>query len=106
MLTHVSKLGYFSCSHLHCERLKDLVADHLDHIHYINDILCLNIVELNEILTEYLLDRLIIPLYLYSLVTDHNAQVCSKLSFFSSWKNNSTGLSFCMVMTDVHECLF
>ena len=71
----------FFCSHLHCERLKDLVADHLDHLHYINDILCLNILELNEILTEYLLDRLIIPLYLYSLVTDENAPLVCILLF-------------------------
>ncbi|XP_028395434.1 protein CLEC16A-like [Dendronephthya gigantea] len=64
--------------HLHCGRLKDLVADHLDHLHYINDILCLNILELNEILTEYLLDRLIIPLYLYSLVADEDAPLQCK----------------------------
>ena len=75
---------YFSCSHLHCERLKDLVADHLDHLHYINDILCLNIVELNEILTEYLLNRFIIPLYLYSLVTDDISQVSFQNSTISS----------------------
>lgn len=78
-------------SHLHCERLKDLVADHLDHLHYINDILCLNIAELNEILTDYLLDRLIIPLYVHSFVDNDLEEVTNLFlqhyifSFFSIW---------------------
>jgi len=49
-------------------RLKDLVAEHLDHVHYLNDILCLRIENLNEVLTGHLLNRLFIPLYVYSLV--------------------------------------
>lgn len=49
------------------DRLADLVAEHLDHLHYLNDILCLNIDELNEVLVEHLLNRLLIPLYVYSL---------------------------------------
>ncbi|GLV34551.1 endosomal maturation defective [Carabus blaptoides fortunei] len=48
-------------------RLADLVAEHLDHLHYINDILCLNIIDLNRVLTEHLLYKLLIPLYIYSL---------------------------------------
>lgn len=48
--------------------LKDLVAEHVDHLHYINDIYCLNIGCLNSILTDQLLNRLVIPLYLNSLL--------------------------------------
>lgn len=48
-------------------RLADLVAEHLDHLHYLNDILCLNIEPLNEVLTDHLLNRLFLPLYIYSL---------------------------------------
>ena len=43
------------------------VADHLDHLHYLHDILCLKIDKLNVILTDHLLNRLLIPLYVYSL---------------------------------------
>lgn len=43
------------------------MAEHLDHLHYLNDILCLNITDLNEVLTEHLLHKLLIPLYIYSL---------------------------------------
>ncbi|XP_023229804.1 protein CLEC16A homolog [Centruroides sculpturatus] len=48
-------------------RLADLVAEHLDHLHYLNDILCLQIEALNDVLTDHLLNRLLIPLYVYSL---------------------------------------
>jgi protein CLEC16A len=46
---------------------QDLVAEHLDHLHYLNDILCLNIESLNRVLSDHLLNRLFIPLYMYSL---------------------------------------
>lgn len=48
-------------------RLADLVAEHLDHLHYLNDILRLNIDPLNQVLTDHLLNRLFLPLYIYSL---------------------------------------
>ncbi|XP_022916818.1 protein CLEC16A homolog isoform X2 [Onthophagus taurus] len=48
-------------------RLSDLVAEHLDHLHYLNDILCLNITDLNQVLTDHLLHKLLIPLYIQSL---------------------------------------
>ncbi|KAF7266633.1 hypothetical protein GWI33_020130 [Rhynchophorus ferrugineus] len=50
-------------------RLSDLVAEHLDHLHYLNDILCLNITDLNQVLTNHLLNKLLIPLYIYSLAS-------------------------------------
>ena len=49
------------------DRLADLVAEHLDHLHYLNDILCINIDALNEVLTDQFLNRLLIPLYVYCL---------------------------------------
>ncbi|KPJ08821.1 Protein CLEC16A [Papilio machaon] len=52
------------------QKLDDLVAEHLDHLHYINDILCLNIPDLNDVLTEHLLHKLLIPLYIYSLTCE------------------------------------
>ena len=54
-------------SHRSLNRLKDLVAEHLDHLHYLNDILCLQIDALNAVLTDHLLNRLFIPLYIYSI---------------------------------------
>lgn len=58
---------YFCFSHQSQNRLSDLVAEHLDHLHYLNDILCLNITDLNQVLTEHLLHKLLIPLYICSL---------------------------------------
>nr|XP_024215509.1 protein CLEC16A homolog isoform X3 [Halyomorpha halys] len=49
-------------------RLADLVAEHLDHLHYLNDILSLNIEELNDVLIDHLLNKLFIPLYIFSLL--------------------------------------
>lgn len=62
----------FFFSHQSHNRLADLVAEHLDHLHYINDILCLNIIDLNRVLTEHLLHKLLIPLYIYSLTGFRN----------------------------------
>lgn len=53
-------------------RLSDLVAEHLDHLHYLNDILCLNIQDLNKVLSEHLLHKLLVPLYVYSLMRHRN----------------------------------
>ncbi|XP_058810063.1 protein CLEC16A homolog isoform X2 [Phymastichus coffea] len=53
-------------------RLADLVAEHLDHLHYLNDILCLNIDDLNKVLSEHLLHKLLVPLYVYSLTRRKN----------------------------------
>lgn len=58
----------FIFSHLKCDRLKDLVAEHLDHLHYLHDILSLNIQDVNDVLTGHFINRLLIPLYIYSLV--------------------------------------
>ena len=52
-------------------RLEGLVAEHLDDLYYIKDILNLGLVSLNSVLTDQLLNRLLIPLYVFSL-TDHS----------------------------------
>ncbi len=62
---------YLPRSHLNRGRLEGLVAEHLDHLYYINDIISLGVDCLNEVLCDHLLNRLIIPLYVYSL-TDEN----------------------------------
>ena len=70
--------SFFLFSHLKCDRLKDLVAEHLDHLHYLHDILSLNIQDVNDVLTGHFINRLLIPLYIYSLVKDRPdvEQVC------------------------------
>uniref|UniRef100_A0A8C2EKW3 C-type lectin domain containing 16A n=1 Tax=Cyprinus carpio TaxID=7962 RepID=A0A8C2EKW3_CYPCA len=50
-------------------KLSDLVAEHLDHLHYLNDILIINCEFLSDVLTDHLLNRLFLPLYVYSLVS-------------------------------------
>ncbi|XP_065302380.1 protein CLEC16A isoform X2 [Dermacentor albipictus] len=99
---YFSNLVYFIGKHvleldncaMHAEhgnstRLSDLVAEHLDHLHYMNDILCLRIEALNAVLTDHLLNRLLVPLYVYSLVqgphpclADDRKKVSSVVSLF------------------------
>ncbi|XP_034448363.1 protein CLEC16A isoform X2 [Hippoglossus hippoglossus] len=55
-------------------KLSDLVAEHLDHLHYLNDILIINCEFLNEVLTDHLLNRLFLPLYVYSLVIPETSE--------------------------------
>nr|NP_650542.1 endosomal maturation defective, isoform A [Drosophila melanogaster]Q9VEV4.2 RecName: Full=Protein CLEC16A homolog; AltName: Full=Endosomal maturation defective protein [Drosophila melanogaster]AAF55313.2 endosomal maturation defective, isoform A [Drosophila melanogaster] len=49
------------------QKLSNLVAEHLDHLHYLSDILLLEIKDLNAVLTEHLLHKLFVPLYIFSL---------------------------------------
>ncbi|XP_017958773.1 protein CLEC16A homolog isoform X3 [Drosophila navojoa] len=49
------------------QKLSNLVAEHLNHLHYLNDILLLDIKDLNAVLTEHLLHKLFVPLYIFSL---------------------------------------
>lgn len=55
-------------------KLSDLVAEHLDHLHYLNDILIINCEFLNDVLTDHLLNRLFLPLYVYSLVSQQRVK--------------------------------
>ncbi|XP_076337258.1 protein CLEC16A-like isoform X2 [Tachypleus tridentatus] len=77
---YFSNLAWFIGSHVleldicvrmepeHQSRLPGFVAEHLDHLHYLNDILCLQIDDLNDVLTDHFLNRLLVPLYVYSLI--------------------------------------
>ena len=60
----------FCSSHLNRGRLEELVAEHLDHLYYVTDILSLGVSSLNNIITDQLLNRLLIPLYVFS-IADH-----------------------------------
>ena len=72
LFCQVSKI-FTIFSHQSQNRLSDLVAEHLDHLHYLNDILCLNIQDLNKVLSEHLLHKLFVPLYVYSLTKHDNS---------------------------------
>ncbi|XP_053132259.1 protein CLEC16A isoform X3 [Hemicordylus capensis] len=61
-------------------KLSDLVAEHLDHLHYLNDILIINCEFLNEVLTDHLLNSLFLPLYVYSLVNQDKGDERPKIS--------------------------
>ncbi|KAA0198673.1 hypothetical protein FBUS_06028 [Fasciolopsis buskii] len=56
-----------SSRHLSYSKLVDLVAEHIDHLHYVDDLLSLDIEAINEVLCDQLLHRLLIPLHVYSL---------------------------------------
>ncbi|XP_047656799.1 protein CLEC16A isoform X2 [Tachysurus fulvidraco] len=60
--------------HTNKGKLSDLVAEHLDHLHYLNDILIINCEFLNDVLTDHLLNRLFLPLYVYSLVSQEQSE--------------------------------
>ena len=60
----------FCFSHRSRDRLSDFVAEHLDHLHYLNDILTIGLDTLNLVLINHFLSSLFIPLYVFSL-TDH-----------------------------------
>ncbi|XP_071813378.1 protein CLEC16A-like isoform X3 [Apostichopus japonicus] len=70
-------------------RLETLIAEHLDHLHYVNDILSIDNEYLNDVLTEHMLNRLLVPLYVdsltrkraYGLAEDH-PHICQILSLF------------------------
>jgi hypothetical protein len=71
------------CSHQSQNWLSDLVAEHLDHLHYLNDILSLDIGDLNQVLTDHLLNKLLIPLYVYSLTKRRRHSQLEVLGLFN-----------------------
>ncbi|KAM3826941.1 protein CLEC16A isoform 4-T4 [Vipera latastei] len=62
-------------------KLSDLVAEHLDHLHYLNDILIINCEFLSDVLTDHLLNSLFLPLYVYSLVNQDKTGERPRISF-------------------------
>ena len=91
-------------SHRSLGRLKDLVAEHLDHLHYLNDILCLRIDNLNEVLTLHLLNRLFIPLYIYSLVRNPVASSSLEVKYTFSSTFYKTLLNFIFCFENYFPC--
>ena len=55
-------------SHTKKSRLTDLIDEHVDHLNYLQDIYTLNIQALSNCLTDQLIRRLFVPVYLNSLV--------------------------------------
>jgi len=43
------------------------LEEYIDHIHYLQDIFLLNVDSLNNVLKEQLMNRLLIPVYVFSL---------------------------------------
>lgn len=71
-------------------KLSDLVAEHLDHLHYLNDILTINCEFLNDVLTDHLLNRLFLPLYVYSLVSQEQVSARTGLTInTAAWKSST-----------------
>ena len=91
-------------SHQSLNRLKDLVAEHLDHLHYLNDILCLQIDNLNRVLTEHLVNRLFIPLYIYSLVKKFNTNSIEVIFILN--RNVLPNLNFQAYCVQFHRLIF
>jgi hypothetical protein len=54
-----------------------MIAEHVDDVHYINDILILNIDLLNEVLVDQLMRRLLLPIYVGSLVPELQVSSCA-----------------------------
>ena len=85
LVLHSLSLSFSLYSHLNRGRLEGLVAEHLDHLYYIKDILSLGLDSLSSVLADQLLNRLLIPLYVFSL-TDQSPfpEGVSDLSLCSS----------------------
>uniref|UniRef100_A0A183T211 FPL domain-containing protein n=1 Tax=Schistocephalus solidus TaxID=70667 RepID=A0A183T211_SCHSO len=58
-------------NHVNYGRLEGLVAEQIDHLHYLGDIFSLGIPDLTDVLFLILLQRLLLPLYVYSLTKRH-----------------------------------
>lgn len=53
--------------HKNTGRLEYFIAEHLDHFHYMNDVLMLDVKLLNERLIQQLVNSLLVPLYVFCL---------------------------------------
>ncbi|CAF1669363.1 unnamed protein product [Rotaria magnacalcarata] len=52
----------------HRGQLTSSLEEYLDHIHYLQDIFLLNVDNLNNVLKDQLMNRLLIPVYIFSLI--------------------------------------
>ncbi|KFD57760.1 hypothetical protein M513_01430, partial [Trichuris suis] len=62
-------------------RLEDLTAEHQDHVHYLNDILCLQVHDLNEVLIDQIMSKLFLPVYFNSLYSNQKAEADQETPF-------------------------
>ena len=49
-------------------RITASLEEYLDHIHYLQDIFLLNVDSLNRVLKDQLMNRLLIPVYVFALM--------------------------------------
>lgn len=63
-----------TATHDNRRKLDDFVAEMLDHFYYLHDIFCLGIDSMNLVLSEQLLQYLLTPLLVESLVPDKDKQ--------------------------------
>lgn len=94
--------------------LSNLLSSHLDHSHYINDILALGIEDLNDILIKHLLSDLIRPVIILSLLPTSDVSRQPKISRVLSLYlltqtfmiiNNDTLLAQVLLsMNDIEDC--
>ncbi|XP_075242308.1 protein CLEC16A-like isoform X3 [Convolutriloba macropyga] len=64
LVLQINELTYGKISNSSMDKLRDLCAEHLDYLSYIQDIYRLDVPRLSEIMTKYLLTGLLLPLYL------------------------------------------
>ena len=56
------------------DKMRDLCAEHLDYLSYIQDIFKLEVPQLSHILCKYLITTLFLPLYLGPIANHHHTQ--------------------------------
>lgn len=65
-------------------RLSCGLEEYLDDIHYLEDIFLTKVQQLNYVLKEQLMNRLLIPIYVFSLLKKENkVKKCEYLHFFN-----------------------
>ncbi|CAF3669003.1 unnamed protein product [Rotaria sp. Silwood1] len=65
------------------------LEEYLDHIHYLQDIFLLNVDSLNNVLKDQLMNRLLIPVYIFSLI---KRDKFSRVKFLNYRNQNSSDL--------------
>ena len=95
--TNSVKINQFSTSHTKKCRLTDLIDEYIDHLNYIQDIYTLNIQSLSNILTDQLIRRLFVPVYLSSILNKDKFIIKVSLVLFYS-QNVFTLLPFILIL--------
>jgi len=63
---YINEIIFFSINNR--DRLTSSLEENLDHMHYLQDIFLLNVDNLNNVLKDQLMNRLLIPVYVFSLI--------------------------------------